>query len=312
MNHSPEHWHQLAQAALKGKDPASLHWSDSSGVKRPPIYFDRPTDSPSLEGSGAWQTRAIVSLGQVEDALAYGAEELSLTETGYDKPHYLEAHDAPVEGSVLGVALDPFLWQDLERAQSWVAHGAKVTLDGYLMREAGASPLQELAWLAAEAVEASRTLTLEALEIRTGCSTDFFTEMAKVRALRQLLARVAQETGQPQPRICARNLLLQATSEDPYPNLLRAVSAGMSAVLGGCDSLTLQPYNLNDPNSVRLGSEPTEPDASRELSGPHFRPGGRCLCGRTSHPEPGRRSLENDAEHRERGWFPVLVLPGWR
>lgn len=248
--HSSDDWPALARSALKGGDPAGLRWQDASGLSREPAYFDRPAQGEAVVKTCGWSIRPVLSLKEVAEATAHGADQLSLTEAGYDRPHYREnvGPGCPAENNVLGVDFDPLLWSDLDTARAWMAGGSRVSLNGALMREAGANPLQEITWLAAAFNEFMAEFSADQVEIRTGCGSDFFTEMAKMRALRKLLTGVDGAC----PPLHAINLLLEYTGRDPYPNLLRATTAGMAAVMGGCDSLTLRPYHPQDPSSLRL------------------------------------------------------------
>ena len=250
--HSSQDWPELARAALKGGDPNGLNWSDSSGLERRPIYFERPQGAHPVSEDGRWSIRPRVSLKQAAQAAGQGVQQLALTEPGWDQPHYREGIEAgsQPEDKVLGVDYDPFLWCDLDTALAWTEKGARVALNGALMREAGATPLQEVTWLAAALKEFGRHFEFSQVEIRTAVGSEFFTELSKLRALRGLLSEVTEGFGC--PPIHAVNLLLEYTSADPYPNLLRACTSGMAAVLGGADSLTLRPYNPQDPNSLRL------------------------------------------------------------
>jgi methylmalonyl-CoA mutase len=81
-----------------------------------------------------------------------------------------------------------------------------------------------------------------------GTGSDYFPEIAKLRAARLLWSVIA--TGfQPADRESCRMVIHSVTSEwnktvqDPYINLLRTQTEAMSAILGGTDSLTVQPFD---------------------------------------------------------------------
>lgn len=88
------------------------------------------------------------------------------------------------------------------------------------------------------------------LRFRMIMGPDFFMEIAKLRALRLLWSDIASACGcSPE---CSRVLVHARTSIrsysalDPHVNMLRAVTMAMSAVLGGADSLHVDPFDAVD------------------------------------------------------------------
>ncbi len=71
-------------------------------------------------------------------------------------------------------------------------------------------------------------------EISFPIGSNYFFEIAKLRAARNLL---------PRARIHARTSRWNKTIYDPYVNLLRSTTEAMAAVIGGCDSLTIAPFD---------------------------------------------------------------------
>jgi len=80
--------------------------------------------------------------------------------------------------------------------------------------------------------------------------TDFFMEMAKLRALRLLWSRILTASGVPAEQsrtfINARTAYRCQTELDVHVNLLRSTTEAMSAVLGGTDSLHVSPFDEVD------------------------------------------------------------------
>lgn len=98
---------------------------------------------------------------------------------------------------------------------------------------------------------------LKRVMIRTEISTDYFGEIAKVRALRNLSFQLAHAYGiksyQPE------GLHIQSVSSawtneayQPHANMLKSSTAGMAAILGGCDSLIVKPENENESMQARI------------------------------------------------------------
>jgi methylmalonyl-CoA mutase len=88
------------------------------------------------------------------------------------------------------------------------------------------------------------------LQIELTLGSDFFLEIAALRALRVLWCDVLAHAGCPAG--AARSWVHAATSgrtlarRDPHVNLLRGTTQAMSAVLGGADSLYVRPFDGDD------------------------------------------------------------------
>ncbi len=80
--------------------------------------------------------------------------------------------------------------------------------------------------------------------------SDFFMELAKVRALRVLWAQVLAAAGMPEVAaevtVHARTSRRSQTTLDAHVNMLRVTTQAMSAVLGGVDSLHVSPFDEVD------------------------------------------------------------------
>ncbi|MCB1184863.1 acyl-CoA mutase large subunit family protein [bacterium] len=84
-------------------------------------------------------------------------------------------------------------------------------------------------------------------QFNVAVGTDFFAEIAKLRALRLLWSRILTASGvapgDATVFIHARTALRDQTDIDPHVNLLRGTTKAMSAVLGGVDSLHVSPFD---------------------------------------------------------------------
>ncbi len=127
-----------------------------------------------------------------------------------------------------------------------------VSISGYHMQEAGATCVQELAYTLADGLEYVRAALASGLEIDHFAprlsfffcvGMNFFMEVAKLRAARQLWAELIQENFKPTD---TRSLMLRThcqtsgvslTSQDPYNNIVRTTIEAMAAVFGGTQSL---------------------------------------------------------------------------
>ncbi len=125
--------------------------------------------------------------------------------------------------------------------------------------DGGADSALSLALILASAVQKLRAMEERDLEVEAAASriqfqlcvgSDFFMEMAKVRALRLLWSDVLASAGcadvAANVKIHARTSRRTQTLLDPHVNLLRVTTQAMSAVLGGVDSLHVSPFDEVD------------------------------------------------------------------
>jgi methylmalonyl-CoA mutase len=124
-----------------------------------------------------------------------------------------------------------------------------IYVDGTVFHNAGSSAVQELGFTIASAVEYLKVLTEKGLSVEEaassmgfglGIGSNYFLEIAKLRAARVLWARVLQAWGgkfdELPMYIHAKTSTWNKTQIDPYANMLRVTSEAFSAVIGGCDS----------------------------------------------------------------------------
>lgn len=124
-----------------------------------------------------------------------------------------------------------------------------------LYSEAGANQVSELATGLAHTNEYFNYLhnqnlpTNKILHFTFSVGSDFFGEIAKLRAFRKLLAllqsayKTNTDGNQSQIHIHAQTSQLNKSNLEAYTNMLRTTTEGISAVMGGCDSLCVLPYN---------------------------------------------------------------------
>ena len=140
-------------------------------------------------------------------------------------------------------------------------HFRTITVGSTVFHNAGATATQELAFTLNAVVEVfdhltNAGLTMEQLISKTALTvsvgTSYFTEIAKFRALRILWQRlllhysIFDRVGGPIRHslfIHAQTSTFYDATATPYNNLLRATTEAMSAVIGGCDALTVHPYD---------------------------------------------------------------------
>jgi methylmalonyl-CoA mutase len=119
------------------------------------------------------------------------------------------------------------------------------TVDARPFHEQGGTAVQELAFaLAAASDELAAGRPVSGLAFSTGAN--YFFEIAKLRAARLLWARLAESYGVGGETLLHASTALEDKSlYDPYSNLLRATTEALSAVLGGADTLAVEPARFS-------------------------------------------------------------------
>ncbi|HRP89197.1 MAG TPA: methylmalonyl-CoA mutase family protein [Edaphocola sp.] len=147
-----------------------------------------------------------------------------------------------------------------------LAFAGKIDIDNGLYFNSGANSVTQLAMAISHLQEELHNLSqrnsinlLRAIEVEVASGTYFFEEIAKLRALRQLIALLLQQYGlaEVHVKIIAHSGKLQQAAFDIYNNLLRSTISGMAAVLGGCDALCISRFDEvnekgNKPFSLRM------------------------------------------------------------
>jgi len=127
-----------------------------------------------------------------------------------------------------------------------------ISISGYHMQEAGANSKLELAFTIADGIEYVRAAHSAGLDVDKvaprlsfffGIGMNVYMEIAKLRAARQIWAKVMKDKFDPKD---PKSLLLRThcqtsgyslTEQDPYNNIVRTTVEAMAAVMGGTQSL---------------------------------------------------------------------------
>ena len=126
-----------------------------------------------------------------------------------------------------------------------------ISISGYHMQEAGATPELELAYTIADGLDYVRTgigagLAIDDFAPRLsffwGIGMDFYKEIAKLRAGRLLWAKLINKFDPQNPKSMALRTHSQTsgwslTEQDPYNNVARTTIEALAAVFGGTQSL---------------------------------------------------------------------------
>lgn len=133
-----------------------------------------------------------------------------------------------------------------------------ISISGYHMAEAGATPAQEIAFTLANAMEYVRAALAAGLDVDDFAPrlsfffvarTTLLEEVAKFRAARRIWARIMRDDfGAKNPksqmlRFHTQTAGVQLTAQQPEVNLVRVALQGLGAVLGGTQSLHTNSYD---------------------------------------------------------------------
>lgn len=122
-----------------------------------------------------------------------------------------------------------------------------ITTNAARIHGTGGTEAQELACFAASAAHAYRVLGQDAakhVSVELTANQDGHLTIAKLRAARRIYARIAESFGVSDAplsiHVITSNRMMQST--DPWTNMLRIMSAGFGAVIGGADFITTRPF----------------------------------------------------------------------
>ena len=136
------------------------------------------------------------------------------------------------------------------------------TINGINFCNAGTSATQEIAFILSASVEYLNFFTdnsinatdiIKKLQFNLGIGSDYFIEIAKLRAIRFLWAKISESYNIDKQN--AKIFIHSQTSDfnktiyDKYVNILRTTTEAMSAIIGGTDSLNINNFDKNLPEN---------------------------------------------------------------
>ncbi len=133
-----------------------------------------------------------------------------------------------------------------------------INVNGIVLHNAGSTIVQELGYTLALANEYLSFCTDNGIKVNKAASriqltlsvgSNYFMEIAKLRAIRLLWSTMVDQYKPDCP--CAYRIHINTVAStwnktlyDPYVNMLRSTTEGMSAVIGGSDAISLQPFDV--------------------------------------------------------------------
>jgi len=127
-------------------------------------------------------------------------------------------------------------------------------VDGHIFHDSGATLVQELGFALATGSEYLASLSdsgistgkiAGSLHFNFSVGTNYFLEIAKLRAARILWKKILKAYRAEDQRmyIHAKTSEWNKTISDPYTNMLRSATEGISAAIAGCDAITITPFD---------------------------------------------------------------------
>jgi len=133
-----------------------------------------------------------------------------------------------------------------------------LTINATRVHDTGGTEAQELAYFATSAAHAYRILGQDAAKhmgVELTTNQDGHLSIAKLRAARRIYARIAESFGVKDAPLSLHTItskrMMQST--DPWTNMLRVMSAGFGAVIGGADFITTRPFTDANGHATGFG-----------------------------------------------------------
>ncbi|MDT8401449.1 MAG: methylmalonyl-CoA mutase family protein [Bacteroidales bacterium] len=146
---------------------------------------------------------------------------------------------------------------DLVKSAEYLENYRLISINGAAFGNAGSGIVKELAFALTMGSEYLSGLTdrgintdiaARSMGFKFGIGSNYFMEIARMRAARVLWARIV-DAYKPSSKEACKIYVHSLTSEwnktvyDPYVNMLRTQTEAMSATLGGTNSLTVRPFD---------------------------------------------------------------------
>lgn len=215
---------------------------DSIPLEETPLHFDAGLASPAL----------LAMLSNETDIQHLDAKEVRAT-FSFDPFVYLLKHGQYPKKK-------EHITRDIQHLATFCTQrlpGVRpISIDARFYHNSGATIVQELGYAMASASEYLAVLTdteltlseiTDALNFNFSVGSNYFLEIAKFRAARLLWNNLIEAYGgdpnQQQAYIHGETSRWNKTLYDPYTNMLRTSTEGMSTAIAGCDSLTILPFD---------------------------------------------------------------------
>ena len=277
---SQQDWIDKINTDLKGKDyQETLVWNSKEGIAVQPFYngTDTLTNTP-LKSNTAWEIRESVIIDDISianknalQALKGGANSILFIgeinsqsemdallkdiQTDIIELHFYNSNPKRTSEYISlnkgSISYDTFDNVD-ELAELTNSENQFKTIT--VKSNVTDSIVEELAQSLSKGVKYLDLLTDKGIDAETiaskmqfsfGISTNYFFEIAKLRAARKLWSFILQQYNveDSEMNIHSETSIEALSSEDENFDILRNTTKAMSAIIGGCNSLTVRPHD---------------------------------------------------------------------
>jgi methylmalonyl-CoA mutase len=275
-------WKEQLIKDLKGVDYNTLVWKTNSGIDVQPFYTKEnlPGLAQPIFTTSDWAICEWISVTEEKTA---NTQALNALQNGASGLVFSIGKPLDYAALVKGISLEHiyslfvvsekelenelsaflgsvkagptcFLENDelLSGTSALNATGKTLCINTTMYQEAGATTVHELGCSIAHLNEylntASATDTLadiKTVHISVSVGGDFFMEIAKLRALRELAGfLLMQYSSSAEIHLHAQTTSINKSSIDRYNNMLRSTTEAMSASIGGANSILVLPFDV--------------------------------------------------------------------
>jgi methylmalonyl-CoA mutase len=290
---SHKDWLDKITIDLKGKDfNDTLVWKSDEGISIQPFYNSNPATSSPLKQNNQWEIREDIVIDSIKKAnqkallaLKGGANSILFTgeiksqtemdgllkdiQTDIIELHFYNSNPKKTAQFISlenGSISTDYLAKDkakLDQLMELTSKSSKLKTITIKSTDS-TSIIQELAFGLNQAVEYFHLLTDKGIEAKIIASkiqftfkigTNYFFEIAKIRAARKLWQLILEQykVKSTSMVIHSETSLEQNSDKDKNYDILRNTTKAMSAIIGGCDSLSVNPHD-NTENTVAFSN----------------------------------------------------------
>lgn len=276
---SEKEWKQKIQVDLKGKDyNETMVTHTDEGIDIKPFYHQESNIAIDIPSPSKWFITEEVFLDQLDDFkkikskggevfffnlkdvknlpeeladsdsdLIFLMDDLKLSELKI-KDNIIYLYD-PINHFICDGTWKINQKEDLSQLQSFVNKTNSITIDGRIFHNSGANITQQLAYISSQLQYYLTNLNIENqsidIHILSAVGTNFFFEIAKLKALRLLVNSICKNLNiNYKLKLITEPGLHHMSIYDYNVNMLRSTSECMSAILGGSNFVKNTNYDV--------------------------------------------------------------------
>jgi len=249
------------EAIRQGAEGIGFHIARTKEVEEMRILLDNiDLDSTAIHFLNARHYPSLLDLF-IKHLDYTGQEYHNLSGSlNYDPIGYALLHGDFYRGKDVDLAEAPEM---IRKVRQEIPGFRVINVNGQHFHHAGSTIVQEIAWTLASGLEylsdlSERGLRIEEitphLQFTLATGSDYFLEIAKIRAIRLLWARIVEQFSPSDTSYC--RMSIHATTSrwnktlyDPYVNILRTTTEAMSAAIAGVEVISVGPFDLRYKNT---------------------------------------------------------------